>query len=459
MPVALPYGRQVNIINWRGDDLPWNSGLGLVNIGDGQYLGGWTTFDYARAVISVCGPGRMAGFTGLFPQRHHMWDNGSGRDCDFNQCYFVDLAKRGYRNGLIGKFLNGYGETGGAGFTTTVPFPGVHWMRAFYGNPNYFENNFMTQAGVLVGGRDEPDNGDHNPGAGQTGDTYYYPRLWREQATAFLATVPIGQPWSLYIGDKASHVDDPGDGSKVVYRESIYQNTNITWTDDPSFGLDPQNGTTSQPQFMVNDAEKTWDNTVELDARQLQKNRLRALRSSDDSLKLLIDLVVSRGELANTLIILSGDQTDYSGQWRITGGKNSPHWGANRLALRVRRPVANGAANNACFARVMDPDIATSIRDACGAVASKGQEGMSFLPLLTAPDLEFRRSAPYYNLNRAPEIGGLNAPGKIYGRGVAGTKHEGTEFCWTDYYNINNSGPNPELSRELDAMLDLHGRG
>lgn len=456
---VLPYGKQVNIINWRGDDAPWNMNHGLRNVIEALYLGGWTTFRHSRAVISLCAPGRMAGFTGLVPQRHLMWDNASGDDVDWQQTYFVDLAKRGYRNGVFGKLLNGAWESGHGGFTPPNPLPGVHYMRAIHGAPNYFENTFIRQDGVLVGGLEEADSGNHTPGDGQVGDTYYYPKLWRTHVTNFLATVPIGQPWSIYIGDKASHIDTVG-GEQVVSTETQYAATSITWTDDPSFGVSPTGGNSRQPQHIIDNAETNWSNSDAVAARALHLDRLRSLYTSDDSLKVLIDLVVTRGELANTLIIISCDQTDFSGQLQSAGGKGTNNWASNMLSMSIRSPVAAASPNNTCDAVVNDMDIAETIRHACGAGHSyQTPDGMSMIPLLATPELAFRYATPYFNLYKNPEIAGLTtADGRTYGKGTPEGGYPHDEFCWDDPYNIHNIGKVPELSTMVDVLLDIHGR-
>jgi hypothetical protein len=452
MSITLPFGSQVNIINWRGDDLPWNSDLGLINVGQGQYRGGWVKFNNAGAVTSLCGPGRMAGFTGRMPQTHRMWSNDTGEDVNWLTTYFCDLARRGYTNFVGGKLLNGYGEPNGnkGHFTIPYAFPeiGIHKCTIIYGSPQYGlgapghgnGNQYINEAGTVTGDKDA-----------DVGDAFYYPDLWLTHVTSFLSGVPVGRPWSIYIGDKASHIP--------ITPATRYQNTSISWTDDPGFGVDPRGGSSIQPQFIIDDAETNWNQAAQDSARTDQLNRLRTLRASDDSLKALIDLVESRGELANTIILLSGDQTDYSGQMRQAGGKGTNHWASNALNLRVRKPVSALSPNSECNALVCDADIAATIRHACGAVAKYGEDGMSFAPLLTNPTMEFRKSRPYFNLIKPPEVAGLITAGPVtYGKGVSSGRYPNDEYTWTDRYCTFNAGKNEEFRRETEAMLDMFGR-
>lgn len=449
--LALPFGKQVNIINWRGDDLPWNSDLGLLNVGQGQYLGGWVKFTNGGAVTSLCGPGRMAGFTGQMPQKHRMWSNDTGEDVDWFTTYFCDLARRGYTNFVGGKLLNGYGEPvqndGAFQISDSFPTLGIHKAKIIYGSPQYGlgdvgegnGNQYIDEAGTVVGNKDN-----------DVGDAFYYPDLWLTHVTDFLAGVPVGRPWSIYIGDKASHIP--------ITPATRYAATSISWTDDPGFGIDPTGGVTRQPQFIIDDAETNWGQSKQDEVRTDQLNRLRTLRASDDSLKALIDLVVARGELANTIILISGDQTDYSGQLRVAGGKGTNHWACNALNLRVRRPVAASTPNTTCDALVCDADIASTIRHAAGAIAKFGEDGMSFAPLLSAPAMEFRRSRPYFNLHKPPELAGIVTAGPVtYGQGVPG-RYPSEEYHWTDRYCTVNAGKNAELRRETNALLDTFGR-
>lgn len=442
MPFALPFGRQVNIINWRGDDLPWNSDLGLLQVGQGQYKGGWVKFTRGRAVTSLCGPGRMAGFTGRMPQTHRMWSNDTGEDVNWFTTYLCDLARRGYTNFVGGKLLNGYGEpsenNGAFEIADSFPSIGIHKCKIMHCSPSYDGNDYIDETGAI----------DTTQG---TGDAYYYPDLWLTHTTEFLAGVPVGQPWSIYIGDKASHIP--------ITPATRYAGTSITWTDDPGFAVDPEGGTSRQPQFIIDDQQTNWNSNKEDDARAEQLERLRTLRASDDSLKGLIDLVVARGELANTLIIISGDQTDYSGQLRQVGGKGTNHFAANTLNLSIRRPVADGTANATCAAAVCDADIAATIRHACGAVAKYGQDGMSVVELLTNTTAGFREAAPFFNLLKPPQIAGVTTAGGVtYGQGVPGGEYPDEEYHWTDPYNTHNAGKNPELRRVTNALLDIFGR-
>lgn len=450
MAISLPFGRQVNIINWRGDDLPWNSDLGLLQVGQGQYLGGWVKFNNAGAVTSLCGPGRMAGFTGRMPQTHRMWSNDTGEDVNWLITYFADLARRGYTNFVGGKLLNGYGEPpqNNGNFTIPHSFPeiGIHKAKIMYGPPRYglggagTGNQYIDEAGNVAGSVEN----DH-------GDAFYYPDLWLTHVTSFLSGVPVGQPWSIYIGDKASHIP--------ITPATRYANTSITWDDNPAFGVDPTGGVSRQPQFVIDDAEANWGNSKQDEVRAENLERLRALRASDDSLKGVIDLVNARGELPNTLIIVSGDQTDYSGELRQAGGKGTNHWAANSLNLRVRRPVAASSPNTTCEALVCDADIAATIRHACGAVAKYGEDGMSFVNQLTNPTMPFRQSRPYFNLYKNPEMAGLITGGPVtYGKGAPDGGYPNEEYTWTDRYCTVNAGKNAEYRREVDAFLDIFGR-
>lgn len=441
MAVSLPFGKQVNIINWRGDDLPWNSDVGLIQVAQGKYRGGWMKFTRAGAVFSLCAPGRMAAWTGFMPQRHGVLSNNlNGLTLNWNSLYFKDLARRGYTNFVCGKFQNGYGELDENGFTIAQSFPsmGIHKCKIIYGEIGYDGNDFIDETGAI----------DTTAG---TGDAFYYPDLWLSQVTTFLNGVPAGRPWSIYIGDKASHTP--------VEPPTRYANTSISWTDDPGFGVDPRAGTTKQPQFIIDDADLNWTQNKIDNTRELHLDRLRALRASDDSLKALIDLVESRGELGNTLILLSGDQTDYSGQLRNTGGKGTNHWACNQLNLRVRLPVAGGSANyDDCHALVCDPDIASTIRHACGAVAAYGEDGMSFVPLLNDPGSQFRRSRPFFNFDQRPEVVGLITGGPVtYGYGLSNGRYPNEEYHWVDEHCTINRGKNDELRRETDALLQSFG--
>jgi len=252
----------------------------------------------------------------------------------------------------------------------------------------------------------------------------------------------------VYIGDKASHVP--------VTPATRYASTAISWTDNAAFGLDPV--ATGQPQWLIDMANSNWTGTDAANARALQLERLRTLRASDDSLKAVIDALDASGQLDKTLILVSVDQTNFSGAFRIDGGKGTQHNESNMLTLYMRRPVAAGAANEDCDVAACDMDIAATIRDACGTTAAKGEQGMSLVPQLTNPTANFRRASPYFALAANPRGEGLSLPGgAAWGRGIPGTDTEGQTYYWTDAANTINAGDSAELNAQLNTIKAAGG--
>jgi arylsulfatase A-like enzyme len=471
MPLILPFGRKLNVVNWVGDDLATQSDVGLLQVGQGQYLGGWVKFTRGRSVTSVCAPGRAAGFTGLLPHKHLVTGNGFGGSLDWMKCYFTDLARAGYTNFVTGKLLNGYGEkpgTNGA-FEIATPFPqlGIHRACIMHCSPSYAllpntSNDYIDEAGNITLGAPNRVNA-NDPGPGElVGDAHYTPDCWWDYAAAaarpgrdvksFITdclTRP-GQPWSVYVGDKASHVP--------VTPATRYTSTSIAFADNAAFGVDP--ATTGHPPFIVDMAAPPQDWTPEAiqAAHDSTLQRLRTVRASDDSLKALMDFLNANNLLDKTIIILRGDQTDFGGELRIDGGKGTQHPASASLNLRIRMPVAAGSPNYVCDAAVCDMDVAATIRDVCGARAKFLEDGMSMAPLLINPARAFREASPSFALSANPRYEGLNfADGVTWGRGIPGTNTSGQEYTWPDTWATYSTGASPSRGEKLDAIKAAYG--
>lgn len=452
MALALPFGFRPNIINIVGDDYPTGAIDGFRNTLKVNYKGGWRRIKKGNAVLSLCGPARACGFTGILPQKHLMLSNDTGQAFTdagmWFRTYLADLARVGYVNFVGGKLLNGYGEpVGNAGhFTIPTPFPqiGIHKAHIIYGSPQYGlgaagagnGNQFIDENGTITGDKDA-----------DVGDSFYYPDMWGRDVEAFITSrlSKPGEPWSVYIGDKASHVP--------ITPATRYVGTPITYADNAGFGVG-----TGQPQFIIDQQVVPWDATAIANAHATKLLRLQTLYASDDSLKHLLDFLDTNGLLSTTMIIWRCDQTDFSGEAQVDGGKGTQHKASNFLEMYVRPPGPAGGSNFDCEQAVCDMDVASTIRHVCGAASHYMEDGMSIVPILLDNNAAFREATPYFNPTKNPECEGLNfANGVRWGRGVAGGHAAGQEYNWTDEWCTVNTGANPANAAKLQLIKNRYG--
>lgn len=449
MPLYLPYGRRLNIINIVGDDYPTGPLDGFPTSLGARYKGGWIHFRRGRVVLSLCGPARGCGMTGRLPQHHRMLTNDTGADFDWTRTYFCDLARAGYINFVTGKLMNGYGEPGGntGAFEIALPFPqiGIHKAKIMHCPPRYAlladtGITYIDETGAITGSQTL-----------DVGDAFYYPDRWKTFVEDFITSMlpTPGVPWSVYVGDKASHTP--------ITPASRYAATSISFTDNAAFGVDPV--ATGQPQFIIDQADTGWNQT-KIDAAHATKlDRLRTLRATDDSTKHVIDFLDTNGLLPKTALFFRCDQTDFSGEERLDGGKGTQLKPSNFMEFFVRCPVAAGSPNFECDLSVNDMDVACTIRKICGAASHYMEDGMSLDQIMLNPAItSFREASPYFNPIKNPECEGLNFEnGVTWGRGVAGTDIAGQEYNYTDEWCTVNTGPNAVNAAKLNRVKAIYG--
>ena len=90
-----------------------------------------TTFLRAYATTALCCPSRASLLTGRYARHTGVIDNHGLPDFDDGSTLATWLDDAGYRTALIGKYLNGYGETPGAVPDNYVP-PGWDSWHAFW---------------------------------------------------------------------------------------------------------------------------------------------------------------------------------------------------------------------------------------------------------------------------------------------------------------------------------------
>lgn len=431
---TLPLGYQPNFIVINTDDAPlnWYENIPLTQAG---WLG--SSLDYTRNGSCngpLCAPGRAATFSGLRMEHHKVWDNSSGGNFDFNNTFFTALRNRGYRTGAVGKWLNGFGESGGGGFGSQVRQPGLDYQRLIYGNPNYFDYDILNESGNLTHYGESAANGGS--------DANYATRVEETNVLAFLNSVPANQPFCLYWGAKAPHKDS-GAGSTPYPPDA---NTAVTNIPSPSFGQDP--AIWGNPPFWSVSAG-TWNAAAIAAIIAEHKLALQTLLDWDRAFNAMMLNLQAAGRLANTFIFLKTDNAHAYGELRQSD-KGTPHRSASSMLLRVWCPTGM-AVNGQRKAAVSDIDIAPTICHLAGATMSRAPDGMSMYETFLSNDANFRVAAPLDNtVKDSPTFRGLwYATGRVWYEGLVGGKAEKQFGGWDDKDQLKDIGWQKECHDDL----------
>lgn len=426
-----PLSYQPNIIVINCDDAP-------LNMWDNMPLmqANWlaNTLDYERNGSSngpLCAPARAATLSGLRMPHHKVWDNSSGGNFDFDNTFLVALRKIGYRTGAVGKWMNGFGESGGGGFGSQTRQQGLDVHKIIFGNPNYFDYDILNEDGTLT----------HHG----TGDAAYATRVEQTNVLAFLNGTPVGTPFCLYWAPKCPHKDsgfgptpDPDDEEAVV-----------NLIPAASFGQAPK--LWGNPQWMTDAADAWTPETIATIVAE-HKLALRALLSLDRAYHAMMQNLQASGRLANTFIFFKTDNAHAYGELR-QNDKGTPHRSASSMLLRVWAP-SGLALSGQRKAAVSDIDIASTVCHLAGAQMNRSPDGMSFYETMLSNDANFRAAAPLDNLVKdSPLYRGLwYGTGRVWYEGLAGGKAAGQFGGWDDKDMLQDIGWQQACHDDLEEI-------
>ncbi len=284
---------------------------------------------YPNAYVStpVCCPSRSSIFTGLYAHNHGVLTNGMVEKLDHDKTVQRYLHDAGYRTGIFGKYLNGFG-------TKAAPPYFDDW--AVYGNSaggdEYYDSLFN-------------DNGKTRVIDGYSTD------FITDRSVDFLARAEElrdRRPWLLFAAPNAPHAP--------FTPEPDYARSPVPpWSGNPAVAEEDKS---DKPEY-VQRASVTLESQ-----QQVRKGQLRTLRSVDDMMAALVKTLRQRRELSNTLIIFMSDNGRLWGEHGLEK-KSAPYQQAIHVPLMLRwkdRLVARSVDTRL----VSNVDIAPTILSAAG---------------------------------------------------------------------------------------------
>ena len=358
-----------NIVFVLTDDLSWNLVPYMPQVQQLQREG--MTFERYVVTDSLCCPSRASIFTGRYPHSTGVLKN-MGDDGGFGAFHPIEekstfataLQRRGYRTGLMGKYLNGYFPFSEVDLERPFVPPG--WSAWAVGGEAYREFNYNL-AVKPTGGRARIV---HYGNAPQD----YLTDVIAEHGRAFVAdAVADRKPFLLELSTYAPHAP---------------------YTPAPrDTGLFPG---LLAPRTSLFDASQlfpapAWLSTVPLSPSEVAasdrdfRKRAQSVQAVDRMIGALRAQLAALGVAQNTYFVFSSDNGLHLGERRLVAGKQTAWDHDIRVPLIVVGPgVPPGAMVGELAANV---DLRPTFQELAGARVGSLVEGRSLVPFLrgTAP--------------------------------------------------------------------------
>lgn len=307
-------------------------------------------FTHAFVTTSICASSRASIFTGQWTSRHGI----KGFNTHFTPealelTYPMLLRGAGYRIGFIGKY--------GVGPKKDLPIDKYDYWRGFPGQGRYEHKD-------------------------ENGNYKHLTQIMGEQVIEFLQGCSKDQPFCLSVSFKAPHVQD-SDPRQFIYDRAykdLYKDVTIPTpeTADPLYFE-------ALPEFLrTSEARRRWEIRFSTPEKfqESVKGYYRLIYGVDVVIGRIRDKLAQLGFADNTVLILSGDNGFYLGDYGLAG-KWFPHEKSIRVPLVVFDPRAIRKLRGWTAGQtVLNVDIAPTILELAGVSVPEQMQGRSLLPLL-----------------------------------------------------------------------------
>ncbi|CAN5535208.1 N/A [soil metagenome] len=404
--VVSPAGSQVAVARHTGrpnvliiltDDQRWDT-LGVMPRTRRWFAKGGTRFTEAFATTPLCCPSRASIMSGRYAHNHGVHNNKEGALFDERLSIQRYLDEAGYRNGIFGKFLNG-------------------WDLAR--NPRYFD-----EWSIFGSSKDHYNGGTWNVNGELRDHSKYGTTYIARRAVRFIKSSEEeddDQPWFMYLAPPAPHLPAtpaPEDVDAAV----------PPWDQNPDVLEEDRS---DKPEFVQ--------------ARELRPRRVRAARSNQLRSLLSVDALVDRvlramakhGEKRPTIAFFLSDNGFLWGEHGLFGKgvtKRPPYTESVRIPLLVRWPghVPRRESDSRLVANI---DIAPTVLDAARLSPDVG-EPMDGRSLLDAGERQRLLLEYFLDVGPTPEWASTRTP----------------EYQYVEYYG--SDGLQPTFREFYDMRFD-----
>jgi arylsulfatase A-like enzyme len=289
---------------------------------------------------ALCCPSRSSFLTGRYARHHGVHVN---QDRLSGTTIAERLHDAGYHTGLIGKYLNSWKGDARPEFDDWAA-----WITGYTDAKMNVRGTFQTVPG-------------------------YQTYVLRDFALQFLREAPQDKPFFLLFTPHAPHTP-----STPAPRDADAYADLPRWR-PPNFNPAELPGAPRwlQQQFPVLTREQVRD-----DVDEIRRRQLACLKSVDEAVGDLLELLRQQGRLDDTFVVFYSDNGYFWGEHRIARQKNRVYEEAHHVPFAVRYPpLAAGPRVDASL--VANIDLAPTMCDLAGIPVPADMDGRSLVPLLS----------------------------------------------------------------------------
>ncbi|GAB6987673.1 sulfatase family protein [Nocardioides pyridinolyticus] len=359
------------------------------------------TFRNSFSSYPLCCPARASLLTGTYAHNHRVWWHGAPfgyAAFDDRRTIATSLTAVGYRTGLIGKYLNGYGpmrsRVTGRPSSRYVPrgwsdwrasldegVPGVHG-----GTGHYFDMPFNVNGRV-----DNSHRGQYSTTVIGNMAVAMAGRFARESRPFFMYVnyfAPhFGAPWEAgdppaFVADRTGVRRDFRTPARPRWVQGRFDRVITHSAGLPRDGGPAERDVSDKPRWIreipeVSARERAW-------MRDTTRQRAEAVYVMDRQVARLIGRLKDTGAWGDTVFIFTSDNGYYLGEHRHRAGKVFAHEPSLRVPFLVTGPGMRSGGNR--YDPISSIDVTATILDLARAAPPRRPDGMSRVPTMLEGD-------------------------------------------------------------------------
>ena len=393
-----------NVLVIETDDMRWDDLRWMPNVRRLLQKRG-LSFENSFAPYPLCCPSRASFLSGKYTHNHHVYTHlepyGFAAFQDRHTIATV-LQKAGYQTGLVGKYLNGYGEQYLRSDKSSLHYVPPGWNQWYAGSdhlwdfddPNYGGGTYSYNKLV------QNINGEVHSFPGQ-----YSTDVLAEEARHVITDFSNNKaPWFVWWTPTAPHhglpvePDDPKPTRRLDGQFSEWDtpgrpdwvkgrfDKKITHGSGTPLTGSAEEDVSDKPNYLrklpeLTSAEKAAETEV-------TRQRAESLYALDVQVRRTIAHLRRLGQLKRTVIVFTSDNGYYLGEHRKRTGKVNLHEPSLRVPLLVAGP---GVPHGRRYDPVTTIDMAPTLAAYAGTTMA-GRDGTSLLPLISGDDRGWSRA-------------------------------------------------------------------